>query len=111
MSKLLPQANTLATVIKTFVFVSNKRDFTLQDVASFCAFDIRQASYYINACIYLGLLEEDNSISALGEEALLDIGRVRQRVYEILLNDGLIGKIFHHYNPPANSDHWVNLIR
>lgn len=96
MSKLLPQANTLATVIKTFVFISNKRDFSLQDVASFCAFDVRQASYYINACIYLGLLEEDNTISALGEEALSDISRVKQKVYEIILNDDLIGKIFHH---------------
>ena len=96
MSKLLPQANTLATVIKTFVFISNKRDFTLQDVASFCAFDVRQASYYINACIYLGLLDENNSISALGEEALSDICRVRPKIYEIILNDDLIGRIFHH---------------
>lgn len=96
MSKLLPQANTLATVIKTFVFVSNKRDATLQDIASFCAFDVRQASYYINACIYLGLLNENYSISALGEEALSDIGKVRQKVYEIILNDDLIGRMFHH---------------
>lgn len=94
MKKLLPQANTLATVIKTFIYVSNKENCSLHDVAQFCGFEVRQASYYCNACYYLGLLNEDLKSTDLGLDILTNARDVRRRVYELIVNDELIGKIF-----------------
>ena len=52
MKKLLPQANSLDTVIKVFVYVASKQSCTQSDIADFCSFEPRQAAYYLNACYY-----------------------------------------------------------
>ena len=96
MTKLLPQANTLDTVIKAFVYASNKKNCTLQDISLFCGFTDRQASYYTSACHYLNLLDENMKPTDLGNAILADMGSVRVKIYELVMNDDLVGRIFHN---------------
>lgn len=94
MKKLLPQANTLQTVIRTFKFIANTIDCTLDDIAEFNQFRLRQASYYSNACFYLGLIEEDLQLSPLGEEIMEEPKNAKVRVYELIIKHELIGQLF-----------------
>lgn len=97
MKRILPQANTLATVLKVFLYAGIKANCTKEDIAEYCCFDIRQADYYLGACIYLGLFTEKCELSDLGREILnTEDGSYKARVYELILNDELIGKIFTH---------------
>ena len=70
MKKLLPQANTLATVIRTFKFIANTMNCTLNDIADFNKFEVRQAAYYSNACYFLELIDENLKLTSLGEDIL-----------------------------------------
>ena len=94
MKKILPQANNLNTLIKVFIYYSNKKECSLQDIADFCNFEIRQASYYLNACVFLGLIDEDNKLSQIGKEIITDVSTIRQSIYIRIITDDLIGKIF-----------------
>ena len=97
MKKLLPQANNLDTIVKAFIYYGNKKNCTLDDVAHFCNFEVRQASYYINACGYLNLISEDGQITKLGNDILDDSEHIRDRIYELIISDELIGRIFAHF--------------
>ena len=96
MKRLLPQANSLDTVIKVFVYASNKRDCTMADIASFCSFEPRQAAYYINACYYLGLVDESGKITNLGSQIMNNISEIKQQIYWLIVEDEIIGKIFNY---------------
>lgn len=96
MKRLLPQANNLDTVVKVFVYSCNKINCTQNDIASFCGFEPRQAAYYLNACYYLGLIDSKGCVSKLGEDILATPSTVKLRVYELIINDPLIGEIFAH---------------
>lgn len=97
MQKLLPQANTLETVLKVFLYAGLKPNCTKEDIAEYCNFDPRQSDYYLSACIYLGLFGEDGNLTTLGREILeTEDGSYRDRIYEIILNDPLIGAFFVH---------------
>ena len=94
MKKLLPQANTLATVIRTFKLIANTTNCTLGEIAEFNKFEKRQASYYANACYFLGLIEEDLSLTALGEDIMQEPKKAKIRVYELIIKHELIGQLF-----------------
>lgn len=94
MKKLLPQANTLATVIRTFKFIANVTDCTLEDIAEFNKFKKRQASYYSNACYFLGLIEENMQLSEIGKEIMENPKDAKVRIYEIIITHELIGQLF-----------------
>lgn len=97
MKKLLPQANNLAMVIDVFIYYSYKKDCSIQDIASFCGFERRQAQYYFNACIYLGLVGEDNLLSDFGKELyVLNKDLIKRKIYEHILRDDLFGEVFAH---------------
>ena len=96
MKRLLPQANNLDTLVKVFVYACNKVNCTQQDIANFCGFEPRQAAYYLNACYYLGLLDENGDKNKLSEDILKNPSQVKLRVYEQIINDQLIGEIFTH---------------
>lgn len=96
MKRLLPQANNLDTVVKVFVYACNKVNCTQQDIAKFCGFKPRQAAYYLNACYYLGLLDENGNPNELSEDILKNPSQVKLRVYEQIINAPLIGEIFAH---------------
>lgn len=94
MKKLLPQANTLATVVVTFKFIANSYQCTLEDIAEFNQFRLRQASYYANACYYLGLIDDQLHITPLGEDIMLEPRKAKVRIYELIIKHELIGQIF-----------------
>lgn len=94
MKKLLPQANTLATVIRTFKLIANTEKCTLDEIAEFNKFEKRQASYYTNACYFLGLINEDLTLTPLGEDIMLDPKNAKVRVYELIIKHELIGQLF-----------------
>lgn len=94
MKKLLPQANTLATVIRTFKLIGNTMNCCLKDIAEFNKFDVRQAAYYSNACYFLDLIDENLRLTPLGEEIMQDSRRAKIRIYELIIKNELIGQIF-----------------
>lgn len=97
MKKILPQANTLETVLKVFLYAGLKPNCTKEDIADYCSFDIRQADYYLSACIYLGLFDEHGKLTDKGQEIMDgEDGTYRERIYELILNDELIGRFFVH---------------
>ena len=94
MKKLLPQANTLATVIRTFKFIGNTMNCTLNDIADFNKFEVRQAAYYSNACYFLELIDENLKLTSLGEDIMQDPKRAKVRIYEQIIKNELIGQLF-----------------
>lgn len=94
--KILPQANTLSTVIKVFIYSSNKLNCTKENIASFCGFDPRQADYYLGACYYLDLVDEDGKATELGKDILKDPSQITERVYQVIISNDFISKIFAH---------------
>lgn len=94
MKKLLPQANTLATIIRTFKLIANTTDCTLSEISQFNGFDIRQASYYANACYFLGLTDENLKLTSLGEDIMQNPRNAKVRIYEEILKNELIGQLF-----------------
>lgn len=94
MKKLLPQANTLATVIRTFKLIGNTMDCSMTDIASFNEFDVRQASYYSNACFFLGLIDEELNLTPLGMDIMTDPKNAKVRIYELIIKHELIGQLF-----------------
>lgn len=94
MKKLLPQANTLATVIRTFKFIGNTMNCTLNDIADFNQFEVRQAAYYSNACYYLDLIDENLKLTPLGEDIMKEPRQAKVRIYELIIKHELIGQLF-----------------
>jgi len=94
MKKLLPQANTLATVIRTFRFIGNTMNCTLADIASFNEFELRQASYYTNACFFLDLINEDLTLTPLGKDVMRDPNNTKIRIFELIIKHELISHLF-----------------
>lgn len=94
MKKILPQANNLDTLINVFIYFCNKKNCTLQDIANFCNFDVRQASYYLNACLYLDLVDEKQNLTEFGNKVLTLPNKIREQIYARIINDKLIGKVF-----------------
>lgn len=94
MKKLLPQANTLATVIRTFKLIGNTTNCTLADIASFNEFELRQASYYSNACFFLDLIDENLHLTPLGEDIMANPRNAKVRIYELIIKHELIGQLF-----------------
>ena len=92
--KLLPQANTLATVIRTFKLIGNTVNCTLDDIAEFNQFDKRQAMYYSNACLFMDLVDENLKLTPLGEKLMVDPKLAKIHIYELIIKHELIGKIF-----------------
>ena len=96
MKKLLPQANSLDTVIKVFIYACSKKACTQADIAEFCSFEPRQAAYYLNACYYLGLVDENGSNTELGTEIMNNIDELKQQIYWLILKDDVIGTVFNY---------------
>lgn len=94
MKKLLPQANTLATVIRTFKLIGNTMNCTLADIALFNEFELRQASYYSNACYFLDLIDENLRLTPLGTDIMKDPINAKVKVYELIIKHELIGQLF-----------------
>lgn len=97
MQKLLPQANSLDVIIETFKYCIEHPAYKKSELAEHIGYNLRQADYYLNACIYLDLLDTDGKATdySVGLYNLQE--QLRLGVYERIMNDPLIGKIFTHY--------------
>ncbi len=95
MKKTLIQANNLDTVIDVFTYIYLHPDCTKQDIADYIGFTLRQVDYYFGACMYLGLLNEDFTPTSLAIDIFTNNrAEIPERVYEAIISDDLIGKIF-----------------
>ncbi len=96
MRKLLPQANNLDTLIKVFIYFGNKNECSIQDIADFIGFEPRQAQYYLSACIYLDLIDEEQKLTKFGKSLFDEPSEIKNKIYERIISDEVIGKIFAH---------------
>ena len=63
---------------------------TLNDIADFNKFEVRQAAYYSNACYFLELIDENLKLTSLGEDIMQDPKRAKVRIYEQIIKNELI---------------------
>lgn len=105
MKRLLPQANSLSRVIDVFIYYGCRKDCHIQDIASFCKFERRQAQYYLNASVYLGLLDKDLQLTDLGNYMLKNSSDIKRLVYQQIISDEIAGKIFAHMLLYPQDDH------
>lgn len=96
MKKLLPQANSLNRVIDVFIYYGCRKDCSIQDIAAFCQFEPRQAQYYLNAAVYLDLLDESLQVTDFGKRMLENSADIKRSIYARIIADEVIGKIFAH---------------
>lgn len=95
MEKHLIQANNLDTVIDLFLFVYNHPGSTKEEMSQYCGFSLRQVDYYLNACLYLGLLDENGFPTELANSIVRENkAQVAERIYELIILDELFGKVF-----------------
>ncbi len=97
MKKLLPQANSLDVVIETFKYCVEHPAYTKTELATHIGYQPRQVDYYLNACLYLDILDYDGKPTDDSIELYKLGDYLRLGIYERVLNDSLIGKIFTHY--------------
>lgn len=110
MKKILPQANNFGTIVRVFLFAGIKERYIKEDIAKFCNFDIRQADYYLGACIYLGLFNENGELTDIGRDIINnDRDHCKERLYELVICDELAGRIFARIALSKNYD--LNEIR
>ena len=95
MKKLLIQANNLQTVHDVFTFIYKTPGCSKALVAKHIGFTLRQADYYTNACLYLGLIDEKMEPTPLAHDIFKkNPSNIKERIYECIITDGLVGKIF-----------------
>lgn len=104
MKKLLPQANSIDTIVDTFIFLSTYNEINVKTLSEFCHFDQRQSSYYMNACFYLNLIDEKKKLTELGRK-IVSSGEIKLQIYLLMLQDSLISKVFAYklLKPNGNS--------
>lgn len=95
MKKLLIQANNLKTVLDVFTFIFKTPRCSKALVAKHIGFTLRQADYYTNACLYLGLIDEKMEPTPLAHDIFTNSpSNIKERIYECIITDKLVGKIF-----------------
>ena len=95
MKKLLIQANNLQTVLDVFTFIYKTPGCGKTLVAKHIGFTLRQADYYTNACLYLGLIDEKMEPTPLAHDIFTNNpSNIKERIYECIITDELVGKIF-----------------
>ena len=106
MKKLLIQANNLDMVIDAFMYISMHPNCKKQELADYCGFTLRQADYYTNACKYLDLIDDNWKLTPLSKDIFLNNpAEVRERVYERIIADGLMGAVFARMYVLPNENH------
>lgn len=93
--KLLIQANNLDLVVQCFMYIYLHPGCSKQDLADYCNFTLRQADYYSNACKYLGLVDDKWDKTSIAIDIFVNSkAEITERVYERIITDDLMGKIF-----------------
>ena len=105
MKKLLIQANNLQTVLDVFSFIYKTPECSKAQVAKHVGFTLRQASYYTNACLYLGLIDEKMRPTPLAHDIFINNpSNIIERIYECIKTDELVGSIFARRLQQPDSD-------
>ena len=95
MKKLLPQANDLDKVIDVMTYIHYHPGCSYAEIADYIGFAERQAKYYTDACVYLDLVVEDRKPSVVCEDIFKNTPHcVKERVYEKIITDELMGQVF-----------------
>lgn len=103
MKKLFIQANNLDTVIDVFMYIYLHGKPSKQEIADYCGFSLRQVDYYTNACKYLDLLNADWSPTELARDIFEhSSAEITERVYQRIIEDDFIGKIYSQINEPID---------
>ena len=95
MKKILPQANDLDKVIDVMTYIHYHPACSYLEIAEYMGFSERQAKYYTDACAYLNLVEDERKPSGICEDIFKSNPyNITERVYECIINDNLMGKVF-----------------
>lgn len=95
MKKILIQANNLDTVVDVFMYIYMHPGCSQQDIADYIGFSLRQVAYYVGACKYLDLINDDWSKTSLAIDIFTNHpAEVRDRVYARIISDDVMGQIF-----------------
>lgn len=106
MKKILIQANNLDRVIDIFMYIYLHQGCKKQDIADYCSFSLRQVDYYVNACKYLDLLNADWTPTDLAKDIFENSpAEVTERVYQRIIEDELIGKIYSAIKAKPDDNH------
>jgi len=95
MKKILIQANNLDMMIDAFMYICYHPDCKKHDLANYCGITMRQVDYYTNACKYLDLIDDNWNLTPLAKDIINNNSAdIRERVYERIIIDELMGQIF-----------------
>lgn len=95
MRKTLIQANNLDTVVDVFMYIYLHPGCKKQEIADYCGFSLRQVDYYVGACKYLELLNDDWSPTDLSIKMFEERpAEITECVYERIIEDELMGQIY-----------------
>lgn len=95
MTKLLPQANNLDTVVDAFMYIYLHPTCSKEELSEYCGFTLRQVDYYTNACKYLDLINDDWSPTPLAKDIFTNNpAEVTERVYARIISDDVFSKIY-----------------
>jgi len=106
MGKILIQANNLDMVIDVFMYIYHHQGCRKQEISDYCGFTLRQVDYYVNACKYLDLIDDDWSPTSLAKDIFENNpAEVTERVFERIISDYYIGQIFARIYVFPNENH------
>lgn len=95
MRKTLIQANSLDTVVDVFMYIYLHPGCKKQEIADYCGFSLRQVDYYVGACKYLDLLNNDWSPTDMAIKMFEERpAEITECVYERIIDDELMGQIY-----------------
>ena len=93
--KIMIQANSLDKLIDVLLFILTHPGCTMEDVAEYIGFSLRQVDYYTSALRYLGLLDNARKPTPHAQDIYANHkADLNERVYACILSDPVICRIF-----------------
>lgn len=89
----LPQANNLKTLSKVLDLLFKNGKATLTEVAEYVGFDLRQGSYYLSACYYFGLIDEQYKLTFYGKNSIKIFDDTITFLFYLIMTDPIMGNI------------------
>ena len=106
MHKILIQANNLDTVIDIFMYLYLHPNSKKEDLADYFDITLRQVDYYINACRYLGLVDDELHTTPLAKDIFQNYpAEITEMVYTLVISDEVMSKVFSRLLMFPNMDH------
>ena len=94
----LPQANSIEKVMDVVSFVYHNPKSSIEDIAEYIGFTVRQALYYRDAARYFGLIDGQMSPTSKCADIMSNGGiHFTEGFYECVIKDELFGAVFTKY--------------